>query len=86
MTCPTPLRIGKCLAHSKPSTPKFDIKWSFCYNRYLDSYIKDFKMYKANGYLFRSVEALGEYLKIHSGKDIVVTYVTEYFLGDPMEQ
>jgi len=33
-----------------------------------------------------SVEALGEYLKIHSGKDIVVTYVTEYFLGDPMEQ
>jgi len=25
-------------------------------------------MYKANGYLFRNVEALGEYLKIHSGK------------------
>jgi len=43
-------------------------------------------MYKANGYLFRSVEALGEYLKIDSGKDIVVTYVIEYFLGDPMEQ
>ena len=43
-------------------------------------------MYKAHGYLFRNVEALGEYLRIHSGKDIVVTYVTEYFLGDPMEQ
>ncbi len=39
-----------------------------------------------NGYLFRNVEALGEYLRIHSGKNIVVTYVTEYFLGDPMEQ
>ena len=43
-------------------------------------------MYKADGYLFRNVTALGEYLKIHSGKSIVVTFVTGYTLGDPMEQ
>lgn len=43
-------------------------------------------MFKADGYLFRNATALGEYLRIHSGKPIVVTYVTEYELIDPMEQ
>ena len=43
-------------------------------------------MYKADGYIFRNATALGEYLKINSGKFIVVVYITEYTLNDPMEQ
>ena len=43
-------------------------------------------MFKADGYLFRNATALGEYLKIHSNRQVVVTYVTEYMLSDPMEQ
>ena len=43
-------------------------------------------MYKADGLLFRSVNALAEYLQRNPNKEIVVTYVTSYMLGDPMEQ
>jgi len=39
-----------------------------------------------NGLLFRSVEALIAYLKAHPGESMDIKYVTEYTLGDPMEQ
>lgn len=43
-------------------------------------------MFKVNGLLFRNVKTLAEYLQQHAGEEMVVTYVTSYALGDPMEQ
>jgi hypothetical protein len=43
-------------------------------------------MFRINSYIFRSVESLGEYLKLHKGKTFVVEYISEYTLNDPMEQ
>ena len=43
-------------------------------------------MYRVGDLIFRNVQALGDYLESHKGKSFVVEYITEYTLGDPMEQ
>jgi len=43
-------------------------------------------MYRIGNLIFRTLEALCTYVAEHRGEDFEIEYITEYMLGDPMEQ
>jgi hypothetical protein len=43
-------------------------------------------MYRIGDLIFRTLEALCIYVAEHRGEDFTIEWITEYTLGDPMEQ
>ena len=57
-------------------------------NKIIDIQVdQDYIMYRVNNCLiFRSLSTLLSYIELNKDKVVTIEYITEYYLGDPMEQ